>query len=171
MDSLSIVSNVKHITFGLSDGSNALTKLPLYRSYAIFRLPNIKTIDGAKVLVSERKNSLQRFSLLRNLWKNKSILLTRGFSPPILDEMIRVGKSFNLSQALRELPREMGGNMFKEGGKTKLLIKREKHQIMAEKAIREAVELQRLRVRIRNLWSSVAKECIAEAIDDMQNIT
>jgi len=85
IDALSVIPHLNYVSFGLSNNSNPIVKVPLYRSYAVFRL-SVLSLDGARVLDSERKQAAARFSALKAQWKNRKILKTKGFCPPMLDK-------------------------------------------------------------------------------------
>jgi len=90
IDALSVIPHLNYVSFGLSNNSNPIVKVPLYRSYAVFRL-SVLSLDGARVLDSERKQAAARFSALKAQWKNRKILKTKGFCPPMLDKAQAVG--------------------------------------------------------------------------------
>ena len=154
----------------MSDESNPIVNVPIYRSYCIFRLPNLESLDGAFVLATEQSQSSQRFLMLREQWKNTNILQTKGFCPPILDQCFQIQSNnknnINILDVLNDLPNEMNDITIHYTQKNNNQFA----TTIVKQAIKKAQQKVEIKQRIQRIWPNVIKKIIEQTMQDLHSL-
>lgn len=180
IDALSVIAHLKAVDFGAESGSNAITVTSpsLYRSYCVFRLPNIERIDGRAVSAEERESAKAHFSTLREEWKNKHILLTRGFCAPILDRIRSVNLpdaqrfGLNMDRIFKQSPftkkeRESVTKDVESQGVDEEESESVEQKSNAQQCIQRAIDISKSRRKLNMLWPSIVAEYVHEVVQDL----